>query len=110
MLVPYLLVLEISGELLVHPVVEVSSHVAAEVLGVHEVAEATAVAVAFLVLAALGFAEVGNGRVLCLDQLVGVVSAVESAHGTLCLLFILEFDIHIAYHVVSYVVCYDHFF
>lgn len=75
---------------------------------VHEVAEATTVAVAFLVLATFGFTEVSNGGVLGLNEFITVVSAIEGIHGALSLLLVPKFNVDVAYHMVTDIVSNHH--
>lgn len=76
-------------------------------LRVHEVAEATTLTFALVVLAAAGLPEVGNRRIFSADDPPTVKLAVEFAHTEGSLVFCPEFYIHIANHMIAYVVRYN---
>ena len=73
-------------------------------LGMHEVAVTTSVALTFTVLTALSFSEVSNRRKLCTDYAFRIVPSVKALHGSPCLLLVLEFDINISNHVIADVI------
>jgi len=73
-------------------------------LGMHEVAVTTSVALAFTVLTALSFSKVGNWGKLCTDNALGIVPSVEALHGGSCLLLVLELDIDVSDHVIADVI------
>ena len=75
----------------------------------HKIAEATSLASALFVLAALRFAEVCNWRVLSHDHSVAVVAAVHAFHRSLSLGLILILEVDIADHVVANIVRNHHF-
>ncbi len=68
-------------------------------LEVHEVALAAAVALVGIVLAATGLPEVCHWRELGHEQATAVEAAGECLHRLLCVVFVLELDVHVSNQV-----------
>ena len=79
----------------------------ADVFGVDEVAEASSVALALVVLPALGLPEVGDGAVFNHYLLLIVELALHRHEALLSLLLGREFNVDVAQHVLANVVS-DH--
>mmetsp|Transcript_25543 Transcript_25543/g.67750 ORF Transcript_25543/g.67750 Transcript_25543/m.67750 type:complete len:215 (+) Transcript_25543:487-1131(+) len=75
-----------------------------DVLDVHEVAVRATVAAGLVEGAAPSLAEVGDCRVLSLDELSAVESASELHQGTLRVFLVVVLDVHVPDHVVAQVV------
>lgn len=96
------------GVLVIHPLEQLLLELSVHRLRVHEVAEATSLTGAFLVLSALGLAEVRHWRVLGNNHASAVVASVHDFHSGGGLLFICKLDVNVADHVVPDVVRDDH--
>lgn len=94
--------------LIVHLLLESAAQLEADVLGVYEVAIATALTLAVGVLPTFGFPEVGDGAVLHLDRCLIVILARHGPQRRLCLLLRCILNIQIANHVLAYVVRHYH--
>lgn len=77
-------------------------------LWVDEIAVASSLALTLSVLPALGLAEIGDWTVFHLYGVLVVVLAGHGAEDGFGLLLSGEFDIEVANHVLSNIVCYDH--
>jgi hypothetical protein len=93
--------------IIVHLLEKRPLQISANVLRVHEIAVATAIAGPLIVLSALGLAEICDGRELGHYDLASIVPAEESLHGRHRLILALILDIDIANHVLADVIS-DH--
>ena len=74
----------------------------------HEVAKTTSFACAFVILTTFCLSEVCHRRELSCNHFTSIVSTVHVFHGCICLIFVLEFHVDIANHVITDVVSYNH--
>jgi len=70
----------------------------------HEVAESSACALSHLVLAATGFAEIGDGRQLAINGQSVVPAVVQIRHCLGSVLFLSELHVHIADQMIAQVI------
>ena len=94
--------------IIVHLLEESPLQISANVLRVHEIAVATAITGAFIVLSTLGFSEICDWRELSHNDLASIISSEQSLHGCHCLILALILDIDIANHMLSDVVSNHH--
>lgn len=76
----------------------------------HEVAVASARALAFFVLSAARLTEISHWRVLGSEWTAGVVPMRQAFQRLLRILLVLKLDIHIAYHVVVQIIAHMELF
>ena len=93
---------------LIHGFLKLAADFLVNVLRVDEVAVATAVTCSFAVLAALGFAEVCDGRILDLNDLAFVELAEHGGQARLSLLLARVLEVEISEQVLADVVGDDH--
>lgn len=75
----------------------------------HEITKTSSFTSALIVLPTLGFPKIGHWRKFSIDHLSGVIPPIHSVHCFSCLILILKFHIHIAYHVVTDIVGNNYF-
>lgn len=78
-------------------------------LGMHEVAVATSITCAFVILAAFSLSEVSDWRILGQDNFASIIPAIEPSHSCQSLILSLILDVYISDHMLSDVVSDDNF-
>ena len=90
--------------ILIHHGPHLTSQVLAQMLEVQEVAVATPVTRAFFEEAAPRFVEIRHRRILYVDRLARVETAVETFEGSFRIRLAVILDVDVSDHVVTYVI------
>ena len=75
----------------------------------HEITETASFTSALIILPTLGLSKIGHWRKFSIDHFSCIIPPIHSVHSFACLILILKFHIHIAYHVVTNIVSNNYF-
>ena len=77
-------------------------------LWMNEIAVASSLTLAIVVLSTLSFPEVRNGAIFSMNLAHVVVFAIHGFKAFFSLLLLCELYVNVAHHVLSDVICYNH--